>query len=852
MHPQSRISGQIRRIKAAQAKAEAEKKSTRRKSFKFEAVNLADAQTRWENWFADNGWTPFEFQRKAWRAYHEGRSALVAVPTGSGKTYAAIGGPLVDMMTRARPTPARTRIIYLTPLKALARDIVHALERPIEEMKLPFHVGLRTGDTSTRERTELRKHAPDILVTTPESLALLLTGATARESFVDVFAVVIDEGHELVGSKRGSLLELTLARLRAFAPQVRISALSATLGNLELAALILTGEEDPLVIREKGTRAVHVDVLAPARLTAAPWFGYAGLAMVAELTHALDPNETQIIFTNTRGQAEAWHRHILEHNPDWEGQVALHHGSLSREERADVEEGAKSGRYRLVVATSSLELGVDFPLVGRVYQIGSVKSLARAVQRAGRGYHRPGESSSLTVCPTSLYELLEIRALKRALNAGVFESKTPLAQPLDVFVQFLLNCAFNEGFTKQEIKDLCATTYSFREIGDAELDWALAFLVSGGRTLGAYPQFLKLRQEGERYVFSAPHIARLHRMNIGTIVSDTEVTVKFMGGKSLGQIAETFASRLKKGDVFQFAGKDLEVMNLRETTLYVRRASEGAEVKIIWTGQILPISAVLASHLPAAVAELAHAEDIDDLKSEELRRLWPAAVKQKRVSHVPRENEILAELWTSREGHHLFLYPFAGRAVHEGLGHLLAYRIAKHKANTISVSCNDHGLELMATEPFPSESEMRTILSDLERLAEDIEASLNFNELSKRAFREVARVSGLIQSSFAGRSQTQRNLQMSSSLLYDVFERYEPGHPLVRQAKNEVKAQQLQMDRLFQEIARWNRSDWIFKQLPQLSPFAFPIFAERIHSRVSTESLQQRIARFQKQVLAGP
>ncbi len=851
MIPQSRISGQIRKLKvqAEKARLAEEKTKTVQRRRSFHALTPAEAEMRWESWLRSQNFKAFPFQRQAWQAFHEGRSMLIAVPTGSGKTLAAAGGPLMKLMTESSPVEGRTRIIYLTPLKALARDIAHALERPIRDMGLPFQVGLRTGDTSASSRQEMRKNHPEILVTTPESFAILLTGAEVEKKYGQVFSVVIDEGHELLGTKRGSLLELSLATLKEHSPELRVSVLSATLGNLEEAARVLTGALDPLLIAAEPARDLNVEVLTPPAMNAAPWLGYSGLKLSEELLKSVNPNESQIIFTNTRASAEAWYRDILERRPDWKEITALHHGSLSKEERERVEAGTKSGEYKIIVATSSLELGVDFPQVGRVYQVGSVKSLARAVQRAGRGYHRPGEASHLTICPSNLFEILEGYALRQAIHEGVFEVKEPLHKPLDVFVQFLLNRAFNDGFTIDEIKRTLQRSFSFRDVSDDEIQWALHFLIRGGVSLSRYPQFMKLQQLGDRYLFADAKLARLHRMNIGTIVSDDGVQVKFMGGKSLGVIGETFVSKLKKGDVFHFAGRELEYVQLKYTTLFVKLAQDPPEIVTVWIGNVLPMSGVLCKQMRETVDLLAKANSAEDFSEPELQSFWPVAERQKELSKIPLQDETLVEIWKSREGFHLFVHTWAGRLVNEGLGHLFAYRIAQISPNTISVAANDHGFELMGLEAFPPAEVLQSLFTNLQDLDEEIEKSLNFPELAKRSFREVARVSGLIQSAVAGQSKNQRNLQMSSGLLFDVFENYEKNHPLVLQAKREVRQNQLKTENLRQEILNFQKRRFLFVPLTRLSPFAFPLFIERARNRISTEKLEHRIARFQRQIL---
>ncbi len=853
MQPSPRISSQIKRIKSREARElEAHSEKNRKKLLKiYDQTSLEDAEEIWKEWFRKNNWEPFKFQLEAWSTFLNQKPALISVPTGSGKTYAAFGGPFIKLLNSETKDLGQLRVLYISPMKALVRDVAHALARPIQELSLPFKVGVRTGDSSTRDRLSMSKRFPEILVTTPESLAILLTGEDAKNRFSKVHSIIVDEWHELLGNKRGSLLELTLATVKQYAPQVTITGLSATLGNMETAAQTLAGESQAKIISDETSRNIKIDVLVPNGMSAAPWFGYAGLSLANELVNDLKISQSQIIFTNTRAHAEAWYQKIRELKPEWADEVALHHGSLSMAQRQDVEEGVKAGDIKIVVATSSLELGVDFPQVGRVFQVGSAKSLARAVQRAGRGFHRPGESSSLTLCPTTYFEILEVNALKKALEKKVFESREPLQKPADVLVQFLLNKAFGEGFELSEIREILARTYSFRDVTEDELAWALNFLLHGGNSLKAYPQFFKLQKVGNRYSFVNGLQARQHRMNIGTIVSEDGIQVKFAKGGHLGNISESFIAKLKKGDIFQFAGRELEFLQLRDAKAFVRLSTRKASVTTVWSGQILPISPVVSLELRRAVDDLARAGDENELLEPELKSFWPIASKQKLVSAIPKLNENLMERWKSREGHHIFIYPWAGRLVHEGLGHLVAYRLAKHRANTLSVAVNDYGLELLGAEAFPSNEKLIELLSSEDQLEADIESSLNFHELSKRTFREIARIAGLIQTMNHGERKAMRHLQMSSSLLYEVFQKHDRDNLLLKQAVKEVKNLQLHFSRLKEELSAFRHRNWIIKDLNSLSPFSFPLYIERVRSRVSTETLRERIERVQRKMLEG-
>lgn len=807
------------------------------------------AWEQWKAWFARQGWTPFAFQREAWRAFSEGRSGLLAVPTGSGKTYAAVGGPLHKLMTGPPPGPtARLTILYVTPLKALARDIVQAIQRPLADLGWPLLVDLRTGDTPAAARRKFKERLPHVLVTTPESLAILLTDQGWEGRMQGIQAIVLDEWHELMGTKRGSLLELTLARLRSRATAAKVWALSATIANLEAAAAVAVGTEtEPTIIRADIPRHIRMQCLLPEWIQRCPWFGYSGLRLLPEVVARIDPYHSTLLFTNTRSHAERWYQAILEAKPKWSGVMALHHGSLDQDERQRVEDGIKSGTLRIVVATSSLDLGVDFPPVENVIQIGSAKSIARAVQRAGRAFHRPGEDTLVQLCPTNVMEILEASALREGLQDGVLEERTPPEKPLDVLVQFLLNAAFHEGFDPDDVLGQVRSTVSFRSVTAEEFAWALNFIRSGG-ALSSYPEFRKVEVRDGRYRFVSAEAARRHKMNIGTILSDSGVTVQVRGGVRLGVIDETFIAKLRPGDVIQFGGRTVEFLQMRDMTAFVKPARQRGPVAAVWSGTILPLSLQLSAYLRREIDRLRQAVDGLDQPSPEIVSLLPIARIQSSRSRIPSATQTLIETCRTAEGYHLFVYTWEGWSVNEGLGHLAAYRLSRLRPNTIAVSATNYGFELLSTEPIGSDREIGMALTTLEGLEEDIHASQNFPELARRAFREIARVAGLVYQGTPSARKTARHLQMSASLLFDVFRQYEPSHPLLAQAFREVNERQLQIDRLRGLMHRMSEQELLIVPLPRLTPFAFPLYVERIKSRLSTEKLEQRLARLQREV----
>jgi ATP-dependent Lhr-like helicase len=813
-----------------------------------------------EEWFARRGWRPLPFQRRCWRAYLEGSSGLIQVPTGAGKTYAAVMGPIAEMLAEqeagAAP-PGGVRLLVLTPLRALSRDLAAAIGEPIAAMGWPLRVGLRNGDTSTHERNRQLRSPPQILITTPESLSLLLANRQAPALFGELRAVVIDEWHELIGSKRGSQCELCLSWLRRQRPRLRTWAVSATLGNPEEAASAAVGTAtEPVLVRARLRRATTIRSLLPETIDGFPWAGHLGLRMYEELVAALEPGISTLLFTNTRNQAERWYQCLRFACPEMEGALALHHSSLDRAERERIEAGVKGGDLRWVVCTSSLDLGVDFQPVERVVQIGSAKNVARLLQRAGRSAHAPGGTSQVLFMPTHALELLELSAMRRALAKGVVERRRPPSGPVDVLLQHLTSLACGPGFDPGEELAAVRGAWSYRNLDEATWSWCLRFLEEGGACLGAYPRYRKLERDPQaaaadrpfRYVVREPAVARLHRLNIGTITADRAITVRFQRGAVLGHVEEAFISRLKPGDVFFFAGRQLEFLRLREMTALVKASSRRSTAVPAWAGGQLALSDLLGRHLREEVDRCARAlaGEGAGLDSEELRALEPLLGRQADLSLIPRQEQFLVELCHSREGSHLYAYPFEGRFVHEGLGFLWAWRLARRRPGTLTVSVNDYGFELLAPRGYPFDElleDERDALLDGADLRRDLERAINLSELCRRRFRSIAQVSGLVHNGMPGQGKSGGQLQISASLLFDVFERHEPDNLLLAQARREVIDDQLQLHRLEAALERLRGSELRLQRLPRPGPFAFPLLAERLNSRLSNESVLERLQR---------
>jgi len=808
-----------------------------------------------ERWFAANGWTAFDFQREVWSAYLRGESGLVHSATGSGKTLAAWLGPLAEWMAerdsgtdpanRAKASSGSVpmRVLWITPMRALAADTKLSLERAIEGLELPWTVGLRTGDTSSAERAKQARRLPSALVTTPESLSLLLSDAAAREKLSDLRLVVVDEWHELLGSKRGVMTELALARLRRWNPRLRTWGLSATLGNIDEAMeRLVPSSRATRIVRGASDKQIVMDTLAPPEADRFPWAGHVGLAMLDRVIEAIDGARSTLVFTNVRSSAEAWYQGILEARPEWAGIIGLHHGSLDADVRRWVEEGLKEGRLKAVVATSSLDLGVDFSPVDRVLQIGSPKGVARLLQRAGRSGHAPGQVSRVSCVPSHALEFVEAAAVRRAARAGRIESRQPVDRPLDLLTQHLVTIAVGEGFEEEAMKAEVRSTRAYRDLSDAEWQWALDFVTRGGEALRAYPEYHKVeRGEDGIHRVKEPTIARRHRMSIGTIVSDAAVNVQYMRGKRLGNVEESFVARLSPGDTFVFAGSLLEFIRVENMTAYVRPGKPGSAVIPRWDGGRCPLSNEVANSIRELLEE--HVER--GTAEPEMKVVARLLKLQHAWSRVPRAREMLVEQTQTREGHHIFFYPFAGRSVHLGLSALLAHRLGRTRAATFSLAFTDYGFELLSRERFELLALLKEGLLSPDNLLDDMLASLNAAELSKRQFREIARVAGLVFQGYPGQPKTNRQVQATSGLIWEVFARWDPSNPLLGQAEREVLERQLEFSRLAGALARIGEAPVLLRQTHKPTPFAFPIMVSRFREKLTSEKLADRVRRMQ-------
>ncbi len=862
---------------------------------------------RVEAWFAARGWRPFDFQREAWRAYLAGHSGLIHAPTGTGKTHAAWLGSLIEHLDgddstpgsrpqiepkpgRARRSSARDRaaplsVLWITPLRALASDTVESLLEPVRDLGLNWVVEKRTGDTPSSLRGRQRVRLPTCLVTTPESASVLLSYPDSRQLLSSVRCVIVDEWHELIGSKRGVQTELVLARLRDWNPGIRTWGVSATLGNIEEAAQVLLGPNYPVerrrLVRGLDPKPVVIDTVLPEDATRFPWAGHLGLTLLEPVLKEIQRARTTLLFTNTRSQAESWFRAIVNARPDWLGEVALHHGSLDRAIRTEVESRLRRDghveSFRCVVCTSSLDLGVDFKPVDQVIQVGSPKGAARLLQRAGRSGHRPGAVSRVVCVPTHAFELMEFAGARTALQRLAIESRQPLEALFDVLVQHLVTVASGGGFVDEELRSQVRATHAFRNLTDEQWVWAIDFVRRGGPSLTAYPRYARIVQgqlaaggwplagndgqegpdsdratsNGEnqgpvagrqlpvspRWVVASREIERRHRMSIGTITSDSALRVQYVRGRTLGTIEEGFIARLRPGERFAFAGRVLELVRVRDMTAFVRRAKGSAAVPS-WDGGKMSLSSRLCDEVRTLVDEAR----LGRFDHPEMRTIRPLLEWQRAASILPRKDQLLIELTPSREDHHAFVYSFAGRLVHEALGSLLAHRLTRPKAASITATTTDYGVELMSAHPLPDdEAAWRTLLST-QNLLDELLASLNTTELARRQFRDIARVAGLVVQAHPGERRSVRLIQASSSMFYEVFTQFDPQNLLLDQAKREMLEGQLEVERLRATLDGLARMEFTIIHTEQLTPFAFPLWAETMRSvHATSEAWQDRV-----------
>lgn len=796
------------------------------------------------NWMADKGISPFKFQVETWKKFGNGYSGMVVAPTGFGKTYSVFLALISDFLNRPEKYGKGLKMIWITPLRSLSKDIAKAMQEAIDEIGLDWAVGVRNGDTDPKVRQQQVKNMPEILVATPESLHLLLGQKKHQRFFQDLQTIVIDEWHELLGSKRGVMVELGISQLRKYVPKIKIWGITATIGNLDEAMEVLIPyhiKKTKITAKEKK----KIDILSvfPDEVEILPWAGHLGHKLADKVVPIILNSNSTIVFTNTRSQSEMWYQLLLEAYPDFAGQIAIHHSSIDAHLRIWIEENLSNGKLKAVVSTSSLDLGIDFKPVDTVIQIGSAKGVARFLQRAGRSGHSPFETSKIYCVPTHSLELIEVSALKEAVKNNVIEPRDPQVLCFDVLVQFLMTLAIGDGFYPNEMFSQIKETFAFQQMTDEEWKNILDFLTIGGKALKSYEEFHKVViDETGLYKVTSRRISMLHRMNMGVIVSDAMLKVKFISGGYIGMVEEYFISRLKKEDKFILAGRVLEVAMIKDMTVFVR-ASKGKAFAPSYLGGRLPLSSNLGQFLREKLSGALNPKSSE----KELKFLHPLLANQEERSHIPEEDEFLVELIKNREGYHLFMYPFEGRLVHEVMAALIAYRISKLAPISFSMAMNDYGFELFSDKQIPlNEDNLEQILTR-DNLMTDVISSINAAEMARRKFRDIAVISGMVIQNFPGQQRSNKSLQSSAGLIFKVLEDYDPDHFLVRQSYTEVFNMQLQEQRLVEAFKRIEKSKVILKFANSFTPLSFPIKVDSLRQTLSSEDLDSRIKRLVEQ-----
>ena len=845
-------------------------------------------------WLADKNLSPFAFQEEAWQHIIDQKSGLVNAPTGCGKTYSVFLGAVIDFINH-HPTNYKTKsknglqLLWITPLRALAKDIGRAMEEVINELGMSWKIGIRNGDTEISERQKQKRQMPEVLIITPESLHLLLAQKNYPEIFQSLKIIAADEWHELLGSKRGVQVELGISRIvyvkrqwsmvnsqniepafstknelipnTQFLPStpnpkpstshpapsnLSIWGISATIGNLDEAKDVLLSSlnEEGVIVKASIKKNISIESILPDEIEKYPWSGHLGIKLIHKVIPIILESRTTLIFINTRGMTEMWYQSLLNACPDLAGAIALHHGSIDMELRVWVEEALHAGKLKAVVCTASLDLGVDFRPVETVIQVGSPKGVARFLQRAGRSGHQPGEISKIYFLPTHSLELVEGAALKTAMEVNSIESRQPMLLCFDVLVQYLSTLAVSDGFYPDIIYLEIKSTYCFREMTEEEWEAILHFISAGGTALQQYDEFKKVEIINGLYKINSRKVAMRHRLHIGTIVSDSMMKVKFTSGGYVGVIEEYFVSRLQPGDVFTLAGRNLEFVMIKDMTTLVRKSNAKKSIVPSWQGGRMPLSANLGFMLRRKLDEAVG----PGKKEIELEALKPLFDLQQQLSHVPKENELLIEHIETKDGYHLFAYPFEGRLVHEAMAALLAYRISRTIPISISFAMNDYGFELLSDQPIPLDDSNVYELFSPTNLNSDIQKSVNSAEMAKRKFRDISVIGGLIFQGYPGEYKKARHLQSSASLLFNVFTEYDKHNLLLRQAYHEVMEQQMEEARLRNMLERIQQSKIILSFPQQLTPFCFPLKVDSMRENFSSEQLEDRVKKMQMQL----
>ncbi len=827
---------------------------------------------RFSDWFASRGWSPREHQLALLGKARADRSALLIAPTGAGKTLAGFLPTLVELSRSAAEKSETTKnlvstgrgvkrtgglhTLYISPLKALAVDIARNLETPIAEMGLPIKVETRTGDTPASRRQRQRRYPPDIMLTTPEQLALLLSSDDAPFLFGSLRRIVLDELHALVTSKRGDLLSLALARLWRLAPQMRAIGLSATVAEPESLARFLVPQRDDKqvsaeIVLAGGAAAPVVEMLDTRERL--PWAGHTARHALGEMYDLIKRNKTTLIFVNTRSQAEMLFQDFWRMNDDGLA-IALHHGSLDVAQRRKVEDAMAAGKLRGVVCTSSLDLGIDWGDIDLVINVGAPKGSSRLMQRIGRANHRLDEPSRAVLIPANRFEVLECRVAIDAIAENAQDTPPLRTGGLDVLAQHILGCACGEPFLSDDLYAEVKTSAAYALLTRTDFDDVVEFVATGGYALKSYERFARIRQDRQgRWRVANPKVRQSYRMNVGTIVEEAMLKVKLVrgrgggpgftgaiarGGRMLGEIEEYFIEGLVAGDTFVFGGEIVRYEALVEDQVYVSRANDKDAKVPSYMGGKFPLSTYLAER----VRKL-----LDD------RRQWSALPEQVRdwlslqrdFSRVPATRELLIETFPRGGKHYMVCYPFEGRLAHQTLGMLLTRRLERARARPLGFVANEYALAIWGVGDIShmvrhGKVDLAALFSP-DMLGDDLEAWLAESALMKRTFRNCALISGLIPRRFTGEEKSRRQVLFSTDLVYDVLRKHQADHVLLRAARADAAAGLLDLKRLGDMLSRI-QGRIIHRELEHVSPLAVPVMLEIGRESVYGEAADELLA----------
>ena len=821
-----------------------------------------------QRWFAARGWSPRAHQLDLMAKAHSNRSALLIAPTGAGKTLAGFLPTLVELGTpqsKSAKTISTGRgvvrsgglhTLYISPLKALAVDIARNLERPIADMKLPVRVETRTGDTPVSRRQRQRKYPPDILLTTPEQLALLLSSDDAPYLFSSLKRIVLDELHALVTSKRGDLLSLGLARLWRLAPQATAVGLSATVAEPDdlrrylMPQMSAAQNMADLVIADAGAAPIVEMLDTKERL---PWAGHMARHALAEIYDLVKANKTSLMFVNTRAQAEMLFQDLWRINDDGLA-IALHHGSLDVAQRRKVEDAMAAGKLRGVVCTSSLDLGIDWGDIDLVINVGAPKGASRLMQRIGRANHRLDEPSRAVMVPANRFEVLECRAAIDAVAENAQDTPPQRTGSLDVLAQHVLGCACGEPFLADVLYEEVRSAAPYADLPRKDFGDVIDFVATGGYALKSYERFARIKQDkAGKWRVTNPRVRQSYRLNVGTIVEEPMLKVKLVrgrskgsgstgaiarGGRMLGQIEEYFIEGLVPNDTFVFGGEVVRHEALMEDEVYVSRSNDANAKVPSYAGGKFPLSTYLAERVRLLLAD---------------RRAWKGLPDQVRewlslqaaFSSVPGPRELIVETFPRADKHYLVCYPFEGRLAHQTLGMLLTRRLERGRAKPLGFVANEYALAVWSLGDMSSMIRGGRLdldaLFDPDMLGDDLEAWLAESALMKRTFRTCAVISGLIARRFTGEEKSRRQVLFSTDLVYDVLRKHQPDHVLLRAARADAATGLLDIRRLSDMLIRI-KGRITHKELDRVSPLAVPVMLEIGREAVYGEASDELLA----------